>query len=128
MSNTSMEGLPPEMQARIASIIEQAKAKPFAPNTPHEAAMAPQPEPEKKPAPIQRPPSLMDHTIMLRHEVVALKQQLEQMAQQLNAVAQVVDATGGAVGQLYGMFHEQSTPTTYSQGFSEAPPSQVDDY
>ena len=26
MSNTNMEGLPPEMQARIAQIIEQAKA------------------------------------------------------------------------------------------------------
>ena len=70
----------------------------------------------------------MDHTIALRHEVAAVRQELAAVQAQLNAVAQVTDAVGNAVGQLYSMFHEQSTPTTYSQEFQAAPPAQVDDY
>ena len=41
MSNVNMEGLPPEMQQRIASIIEGAKQKVIA-ESPHQAAIAPQ--------------------------------------------------------------------------------------
>ena len=73
--NVSTEGLPPEMQQRIADIIEKAKA-----TTPQAAA------PQQQ-APIQRPPTLMDHTVALRQEVAALRQEL-------NAVAQVTDAVG----------------------------------
>ena len=89
MSNVNTDGLPPEMQQRIAQIIEGAKQKAVAntqpqPETPHQAAIAP-------PAP--KVPNLMDHTIALRQEVAALRQEL-------HAVAQVTDAVGQAVGQL----------------------------
>ena len=96
MSNLNMEGLPPEMQQRITSIIEGAKqnAKPAQP----------------QPAPIQKPPSLLDHTVALRHEVAALRQEL-------NAVAQVTDAVGQAVGQLYQTFLGESTPADYSSAY-----------
>ena len=61
-------------------------------------------------APVQRPPSLMDHTVALRQEVAALRQEL-------NAVAQVTDAVGQAVGQLYNSFFQQPEATTYSSAF-----------
>ena len=88
MSNVNTDGLPPEMQARIAEIIEKAKSQ----------APAPQ---QQAAAPVQRPPTLMDHTVALRQEVSALRQEL-------NAVAQVTDAVGQAVGQLYQTFLGQS--------------------
>lgn len=108
MSNANMDGLPPEMQARIAQIIEGAKAK-------HAAQAAPLPpnEPEVAPPPA-RQPNLMDHVIMLRNEVDALRQEL-------HAVAQVVDACGQAVGQLYSMFQSQTTPTSEGATY-QAPP------
>ena len=61
MSNVNTDGLPPEMQQRIAQIIEGAKQKAVAnsqpqPETPHQAAITP-------PAP--KVPSLMDHTMPL---------------------------------------------------------------
>ena len=127
MSNSNLQNLPPEMQARIAQIIQQGKVNPNPPESPHQAAIAQTPEPKQEQA-ITKPPSLMDHTIALRHEVAAVRQELAALQGQLNAVAQVTDAVGNAVGQLYSMFHEQSTPTTYSQEFTAAPPSQVDDY
>ena len=106
MSNINTEGLPPEMQARIADIIEKAKA----------TAVQPQPQQQQAPAPVQRPPTLMDHTVALRQEVAALRQEL-------HAVAQVTDAVGQAVGQLYNTFLGQSELTdqgsTYSAQFQE---------
>ena len=105
MSNVNTDGLPPEMQQRIADII--AKAKATAPQQ-----QAPQPTA----APVQRPPTLMDHTIALRQEVAALRQEL-------NAVAQVTDAVGQAVGQLYTTFLGQSEFTDQS-GAYEAQPQQ----
>ena len=117
MSSVNTDGLPPEMQARIAQIIEGAKQKAVAaqqgpdpeyvaaPETPHQAAIA---------AP--KPPNLMDHTIALRQEVAAMRQQLD-------AVGQVTEAVGQAVGSLYAMFQQQTTPTdqggTYSSQFQE---------
>ena len=117
MSSVNTDGLPPEMQARIAQIIEGAKQKAVAaqqgpdaeyvaaPESPHQAAIA---------AP--KPPNLMDHTIALRQEVSALSQQVA-------AMGQVTEAVGQAVGQLYAMFQSQTTPTdtgaTYSQAFQE---------
>ena len=117
MSNVNTDGLPPEMQARIAQIIEGAKAKAVAahqpqypPESPHQAAIAP-------PAPVAPPaPTLMDHTISLRQEVAAL-------SQQVTAMGQVVEACGQAVGAMYGMFQQQTTATdqgsTYSSQFQE---------
>ena len=106
MSNVNTDGLPPEMQARIAQIIEGAKQK-VQPESPHQAAI-PQPQP---PAPAPQP-SLMDHTIALRQEVAEVRAQLA-------AIAQVTDAVGQAVGQLYSMFHQQTQPTSYSTAFQE---------
>ena len=96
MSNVNMDGLPPEMQERIASIIEGAKQK----------AVAPQP-PAAVPAP---QPSLMDHMIALRQEVAAMRNEI-------NAIGQVTEAVGNATGQLYQMFHQQTQPTDFSSNF-----------
>jgi len=124
MTNVNTEGLPPEMQARIAEIIEKAKAN---------AVQAPAPAAPTQPAPVAaqglqnpgalapRPPSLMDHIIALRQEVDVLRQQVA-------ASAQVTEAVGNAVGAMYQMFQEQTAPTSYSGQFQEATPSQVDDF
>lgn len=109
MTNVNTDGLPPEMQARIAQIIEQAKANVADPRAGAPVAQ-PQPQPAAPLAP--KPPTLMDHVIALRQEVAAIKQELD-------AVAQVTEAVGNAVGQLYSMFHQQTETTTYSQGFQE---------
>ena len=104
MSNVNLESLPPEMQARIAGIINQAK----------------QPEaPQQPAAPIQKQPTLMDHTIALRQEVAALRQEL-------HAVAQVTDAVGQAVGQLYQTFLGQSEITDQSGYYETEEQAQAD--
>jgi len=105
-----MMNLPPELQARINAIVEQAKAAP------------PQPQQEAAPAPLAtRPPSLMDHVIALRQEVAVLSQQTQ-------ATAQVTEAVGNAVGQLYNMFCSQTETTTYSSEFQTQRPGVEDDY
>jgi len=128
MSNINTEGLPPEMQARIAEIIEKAKANTIQPVAPQAPAFHPVP-----PAPVAsqglqnpgalapRPPSLMDHIIALRQEVDGLRQQV-------HASGQVTEAVGNAVGQMYQMFQQQTEPSSYSANFQEAQPSQVDDF
>jgi len=113
MSNINTEGLPPEMQARIADIIEKAKSNAIQPAV-QQAPVAP-------PAPVVRPPSLMDHIIALRQEVAELRQQV-------HASAQVTEAVGNAVGQMYQMFQAQTEPTSYSSNFQEAQPSLNDDF
>ena len=117
MSNINTEGLPPEMQARIAEIIEKAKTNAIQPAVPT-GNIAPIAPPQ---APIQRPPSLMDHIIALRQDVAELRQQV-------HASAQVTEAVGNAVGQMYQMFQQQTEPSSYSANFQEAAPSQVDDF
>ena len=112
--NVSTDGLPPEMQARIAEIVEKAKAG--AVGTTPQAAMVGQ-----QPAPAPRPPSLMDH-------VIALRQEVAQLGQMVQAQGQVTEAVGNAVGQMYSMFQESAPPATYSGSFQEAAPSQVDDF
>jgi len=105
-----MMNLPPELQARINAIVEQAKAAP------------PQPQQEAAPAPLAtRPPSLMDHVIALRQEVAMLSQQTQ-------ATAQVTEAVGNAVGQLYQMFCTQTETSTYSSEFQTQRPGVEDDY
>ena len=115
MTNINTEGLPVEMQQRIAEIIEKAKANAV---TPQPTGLVPtMPADVQRPqAPIARPPSLMDH-------VIALRQEVDQLRQQVAAVGQVSEAVGNAVGQMYAMFQQQTTPTdtgtTYSQNFQE---------
>lgn len=102
----SLENLPPEMQARLAQIMQQAQTGGHA----HAGAPVAPPQP---PAPPVKPPSLMDHVIALRQEVNALSQQVA-------ANSQVVEAVGGAVGQLYQTFQPSEQPVqgaTYSQDF-----------
>jgi len=113
MSNVNTDGLPPEMQQRIADIIEGAKQKAVAANVPQ--APAPQP-----PAPIQKVPNLMDHTIALRQEVAHLTQRVE-------ALGQVTEAVGNAVGQMYAMFQQQTTLTDPGTTYSENFQAQVED-
>lgn len=125
MTNTNMENLPPEMQARIAQIIAGAQAtgqetvptEPVAPVAPQRPlAVAP-------PRTVAKAPSLMDHTIALRQEVADMRNEVAFMTQRVEAIGQVTEAVGNAVGQLYAMFHEQTTVTdtgtTYSQNFQE---------
>ena len=119
MSNINTEGLPPEMQQRIADIIEKAKAnavQSYAPAAPTQPAPVAAPGLQNPGALAARPPSLMDH-------VIALRQEVDQLRQQVAAVGQVSEAVGNAVGQMYAMFQQQTTPTdtgsTYSQNFQE---------
>ena len=108
--NVSTEGLPPEMQQRIADIIEKAKAG------------QPQAQPQQPAAaPVQRPPTLMDHTVALRQEVAALRNEL-------HAVAQVTDAVGQAVGQLYQTFLGESQATDQGSYYQAEAPDEVSDY
>ena len=123
MSNINTEGLPVEMQQRIAEIIAKAKE-----NAVPQAAPSPQAQRAEAPAPIQRPPSLMDHVVSLRQEVAAMRQEMATVSQQVAAAGQVTEAVGGAVGQLYAMFFEQSEAPTYSGSFEAAQPSLEDDY
>ena len=121
MSNVNTDGLPPEMQARIAQIIEGAKQKAaaeFQPESPHQAAIARPAVPQAPPVPA--PPSLMDHTIALRQEVANLSEQVA-------AIGQVTEAVGNAVGQLYAMFHQQTTVTDQGATYSENFQQQVDE-
>ena len=106
MTNQNISDLPPELQARIAQILQGNQV---------------QPAQEQAPAPKAAPqPSLMDHTIALRQEVAAMNQQVA-------AMGQVVDAVGQAVGQLYAMFQQQTQPTSYSSAFQAGQTESVDD-
>ena len=112
----ALSKLTPEMQARLAQIV--AGQQPA--ESPHQAAIA---QPVAAPAPIVKPPSLMDHVIALRQEVQALQQQVA-------ANSDVVDAVGQAVGQLYQTFLPSSTGNaqgpTFSQGFQQTTPDTAD--
>ena len=110
--NVNTDGLPPEMQARIADIIEKAKAGAQQPGAATAANAA---------APVQRPPSLMDH-------MIALRQENAQLVHMVQAQGQVIEAVGNAVGQLYSMFFEQSQASTYSSAFEAQQQGVEDDY
>ncbi len=131
MTNINTEGLPLEMQARIAEIIEKAKAnavQPYVPAAPTQPAPVAAPGVQNPSALAQRPPSLMDHIIALRGEVAELRQENLDLRQQVHASAQVTEAVGNAVGQMYQMFQQQTEPSSYSAGFEAAQPSQIDDF
>ena len=132
MTNVNTEGLPPEMQARIAEIIAQAKANAIQP-VGSVAVQAPVQQQQQQGlvnpgALAQRPPSLMDHIIALRGEVAELRNENLELRQQIHASAQVTEAVGNAVGSLYQMFQTETQVTNYSSHFQEAQPSQVDDF
>ena len=119
MDPKTLQSLPPEMQARLASIM-QGQQQAAAPETPHQAAI-------QQPAPIQKPPSLMDHLIALRQEVAAMRQEIAQNSATIEANSNVVDAVGQAVGEVYQMFQSTSNPgASYSQNFQQAPAPQED--
>ena len=130
MTNVNTEGLPPEMQARIAEIIEKAKANAVQPvgSVPVQAPVQQQQGLVNPGALAPRPPSLMDHIIALRGEVAELRQENLDLRQQVHASAQVTEAVGNAVGQMYQMFQAQTEPTSYSSNFQEAQPSINDDF
>jgi len=131
MTNVNTEGLPPEMQQRIAEIIEKAKAnavQPYAPAAPTQPGPVAAPGLQNPGALAQRPPSLMDHIIALRGEVAELRNENLELRQQVHASAQVTEAVGNAVGSLYQMFQTETQVTNYSSHFQEAQPSQVDDF
>ncbi len=117
MTNTpnNFQNLPPEMQARLAQIMQQAQAVGTAAGLPEQAPNI-TPAPAPVPAPIVKPPSLMDH-------VIALRQEVNQLSQQVEAAGRVTEAVGNAVGQMYGMFQEQTSTSNYSANFQEARPS-----
>lgn len=98
----AIENLPPEMQARLAAIMagQQQQQQPDAPQQP------------QAPAPIVKPPSLMDHVIALRQEVAELRQQV-------SANSDVVEAVGQAVGQLFQMFQQTPQTNAPSQTFGQ---------
>ena len=104
----ALQNLPPEMQARLASIM-QGQQQQAAPQQPQQPVPAQQ-------AQIQKPPSLMDHLLALRQEVAALRTEVR-------ANSDVVEAVGQAVGSLYGMFQQTPQPNaqgpTFSQGFQQ---------
>ena len=122
MSSDAIQNLPPEMQARIAQIMANGQTP-----TMH-VSDGPPPQQTQAPAPIQKPPSLMDHLLALRQEVDMMRHEMAQLNQTIEANSNVVEAVGQAVGTIYQMF--QQTPNqsaTYSEGFQQ---SQVsgDDY
>ena len=104
--------LSPEMQARLAQIMAGGGVA----DSPHQAAIQ-QPAPE--PAPVVKPPSLMDHVIALRQEVASLRQQVD-------AQSNVVDAVGQAVGTLYQMFQPSAPAADQSATFGQNFQQQVD--
>ena len=110
MNSELLANLPPEMQARIASMVAGKTAADV-------VAPGPPPQPQV-PQVAPKPPSLMDHLLSLRQEVDAMRQEMAILSQQINSNSQVVDAVGQAVGQMYQMFQPASNQaSTYSQEF-----------
>ena len=107
-------GYRPKCKQRIAEIIEKAKSGAQQPGAATAAATA-------AAAPVQRPPSLMDH-------MIALRQENAQLVHMVQAQGQVLEAVGNAVGQLYSMFFEQSQASTYSSSFEAQQQGLEDDY
>ena len=90
MTNLNTENLPPEMQERLAQIIQRAGEY----GTP-------------TPEPIRQPPTMMDLLLELKAEVAYMRETL-------TAQGQVTEAVGQAVGQIYLMLQarEQQEATT----------------
>ena len=118
MNTDNFSKLPPELQERINSIVNQAAAQQAAApaaQAPGPLAVAPQ-----QPAPVPQP-SLMDH-------IVALRQEVNQLSNQVAAIGQVTEAVGNAVGELYQLFCQQTQPTNFSTGFQAQAPLDDEEY
>jgi len=125
MNSEAMKNLPPEMQQRLNEIMQQQQAAAGVTLTP-QRPLAPIPA---EPAPIVKPPSLMDHLIALRQEVAAMRQEMANLGATVEANSSVVEAVGQATGQIYQMF--QQTPTqggTYSSQFQQEKVDDGQDY
>ena len=113
----ALENLPPEMQARLAQIMAGAQAT-------GQATIPTEPVAPPAPAPIVKPPSLMDHLIALRGEVAEMRNEILNLNSQVAANSNVVEAVGQAVGQIYQMFQQSpqqnASSETFSQGFSQS--------
>ena len=105
MTNSNLQNLPPEMQARLADILTQVNA--IVPTNTANTTVSSGVQTNQVPT---RAPSLMDHTIALRQEV-------SQLSQQVYATGQVVEAVGQAVGELYQLFQTQTETTDYSTNY-----------
>lgn len=117
MTSSALQNLPPEMQARLAAIINaQAPGmvkEPTHPQAPEPQFSSQQAAPAPEPVAQPKPPSLYEQIVALRQEVAAVAQ-----VQQANS--QVITAIGQAVGQMYQWFQPSNEPAqagTYSQGF-----------
>jgi len=94
--------LPPELQERINNIINDARnglAHPQ-PVAAQQGAEAPQVVAQQPQAPA-KPPSLVEHVIMLRHEMSALSQQVA-------AIGAVVEASANATAHIYSALHGEA--------------------
>ena len=93
--------LPPELQDRINSIINDARHGVAHPQ-PQAVAAQQGPGAQQVVAPQAqvpaKPPSLVEHVVALRHEVNALSQQLQ-------AIGQVVEASANATAHIYSALH-----------------------
>ena len=127
--SSALQDLPPEMQARLAAIVNaqapgmvqtpaaQPQAQPQAPEPQWQQQQAAQPSaPAPEPPAQPKPPSLYEHIVALRQEVAAV-------AHVQKANAQVITAIGQAVGQMYQMFQptgQSAQGGTYSQNFQSS--------
>ena len=102
------------MQARIAAIMQGQPAD----ASPHQVANT-SPTPAPSPAPIAKPPSLMDH-------VIALRQEVAQLSQQVAAQSQVTEAVGNAVGAIYEMFSPSQEQGYSYEAEAQEYPNQAD--
>ena len=127
MNSEALKNLPPEMQQRLAEIMQQQQAA---------AGVNPTPVAPPAPAPIVKPPSLMDHLIALRGEVAEMRNEVGFMRQEManlsatiEANSNVVEAVGQATGQIYQMFQQTpSQSTTYSSQFQQETVDDGQDY
>tara|TARA_X000001388_G_scaffold76830_2_gene75351 strand:+ start:165 stop:545 length:381 start_codon:yes stop_codon:yes gene_type:complete len=123
-SEQLLANLPPEVREQVAAKMAQNGAVVAQPGPPPNQAIGREHYPA---APIQKPPTLLDHLIALRQEVAAMRAEVAQLGTQVDANSNVVEAVGQAVGTIYQMF--QQTPNqaaTYSQEFQQAPVSNED--
>ena len=103
---TASSQLPPELQDRINNIINDARNGVAHPQPAAVAAqqganpqmVAPVAQPPAK------PPTLVEHVVMLRQEMAALSQQLQ-------AIAQVVEASANATAHIYSALHGEPADT-----------------